>query len=148
MKRRLLLPLLLPLLALAQGMFNLPEGSWNGKVQTSQLNLVIGDSQAKTMKMEVITPQKAHLVFDGTYKVTSNKGGPQFLFEITKASAQGLPGFNPKSGYDLGKWHLAVGTTGRYLLHYGDQKSLHMDIFDPETLECVDSVDLTLTPVP
>ena len=121
--RALLLTLALTGNLLAQGMFDLFEGTWAGKSpQGKHVQLHTG---AKVHEFELQYDE--HWVVRGEYRVTATKGQPHVSFKPTSILEDG----QARKWVELENWPLRVGSESRSILDYGDNK-LTMDVFGPE----------------
>jgi hypothetical protein len=121
--RVLLLTLALTGSLLAQGRFDLFEGTWAGKTaQGKRLQLHTGSS---VHEFELEYDQ--HWVVRGEYRVTATKGQPHVSFKPTSILEDG----QSRKYVEVENWPLKLGSESRSILNYGD-KQLTMDVFGPE----------------
>lgn len=108
---------------LAQGMFDLAEGTWTGKSpQGQRLELHTGSSVH-----EFELKYADHWEVRGQYRVTATKGQPHVSFKPTEILEDG----QSRRYFELENWPLKVGAESRAILEYSD-KCLSMDVFGPE----------------
>lgn len=121
--RMLLVLVALAGLALAQGMFDLLEGTWAGKTPDGQrLQLHTG---SKVHEFELKYGER--WVVRGEYRVTATKGQPHVSFKPTSILEDG----HSRKYVEVEKWPLVVGRESRAILDYQDKK-LQFDVFGPE----------------
>ncbi len=121
--KMLLMMIALAGLVLAQGMFDLFEGTWAGKSPEGQrLQLHTG---AKVHEFQLEYGE--HWVVRGEYRVTATKGQPHVSFKPTSILEDG----QSRKYFELEKWPLKVGAESRAILDY-QEKKLQIDVFGPE----------------
>lgn len=121
--RFLLFFVALTFLALAQGMFDLAEGTWVGKTPAGQsLQLHTG---GKEHDFELHYGE--HWVVRGEYRVTATKGQPHVSFKPAKILQDG----HTRKYVEIEKWPLVVGRESKAILDY-QGKRLQLDVFGPE----------------
>lgn len=122
---RLGLPLLLSSAVLAQGMFDLFNGTWSGTTEKgNRLEL----STVSSADHHFCLKYGDSVTIDGVYRVTANKGQPHVSFrpEAISESGKSFQTFN------LEGWTLQVGQDSRAIIDYQDHK-LGLSRFDPES---------------
>jgi len=122
--------------ALAQGMFDLFEGSWAGKTPAGQrLQLHTG---GKIHEFELKYGE--HWVVRGEYRVTATKGQPHVSFKPVSILEDG----HSRKSVEVENWPLMLGSESRAILDYRD-KVLNVQTFGPEIELCwnvdLDSLD-------
>ena len=120
--RLLLVVLALTGFALAQGMFDLVEGTWAGKTPSGQLLQL--HTGAKVHEFELKYGE--HWVVRGEYRVTATKGQPHVSFKPVSILEDG----HGRKYVELENWPLKVGSESRAILDYRD-KILNVQTFDP-----------------
>lgn len=121
--RVLLVMLLLAGATMAQGMFDLLEGTWAGQSPAGKsLQLQTGGT---THWFELRYDQ--HWVVRGEYRVTATKGQPHVSFKPTSILEDG----HSRRYFELEKWPLKTGSESRAILDYAEHE-LSMDVFGPE----------------
>lgn len=134
--RVLLIVLALTGLALAQGMFDLLEGTWAGKTPEGQrLQLHTG-----TKVHEFELKYGEHWVVRGEYRVTATKGQPHVSFKPVSILEDG----QSRRFVEVETWPFRIGSESRAILDYRD-KALNIQTFGPEIEFCwqadLDSLD-------
>ena len=120
--------------ALAQGMFDLFEGTWAGKTPAGErLQLCTG---AKVHEFELQYGE--HWVVRGEYRVSATKGQPHVSFKPTSILEDG----HSRKYVELETWPLKIGSESRAILDYRD-KVLNVQTFGP-AIELAWQADLEL----
>lgn len=110
-------------LALAQGMFDLFEGTWVGKSPAGQRLQLYTGSRVHDFELKY----GEHWVVRGEYRVTATKGQPHVSFKPTSIREDG----HSRKYVEVEQWPLVVGRESRAILDYQDKK-LQFDVFGPE----------------
>lgn len=110
--------------ALAQGMFDLPTGTWEGKTdQGKRFSLHTETSADHAFRLEYGTS----VVVTGNYRVTATKGQPHVSFTPKTITQNG----KILSALTVEGWPLKVGQDSRSILDYQD-RNVSLDTFGPE----------------
>lgn len=121
--RKYLVILALTGLALAQGRFDLFDGTWAGKSPAGQrLQLHTG---SKVHEFELKYGE--HWVVRGEYRVTAAKGQHHVSFKPVSILEDG----HSRKYVEVEQWPLVIGRESRAILDY-QSKKLQLDVFGPE----------------
>lgn len=108
---------------LAQGMFDLAEGTWVGKSPEGQRLQLHTGSKVHEFELEY----GEHWVVRGEYRVTATKGQPHVSFKPTAILEDG----QSRKYVEIERWPFKIGSESKAILDYGDRK-LQVDVFGPE----------------
>ena len=110
-------------IVLAQGMFDLFEGTWVGKSPAGQRMQLHTGSKVHEFQLDY----GEHWVVRGEYRVTATKGQPHVSFKPTSILEDG----ESRKYFELEKWPLKVGAESRAIFDSQDKK-MQIDVFGPE----------------
>lgn len=108
--------------AWAQGMFDLPDGSWEGRTDQGK-RLSLRTAADHSFRLEY----GSSLVVTGQYRVTATKGQPHVSFTPDRITSGG----KSVNEFTVEGWPLKVGQDSRSILDFQD-KSVSFDTFGPE----------------
>jgi hypothetical protein len=112
-------------MALAQGMFDLPEGRWKGTTLSGKtLQLSTQKAQPHHFSLECSPAVK----IEGHYRVRANKGQPH----VSLIPERILVEHREQASFSLEGWHFWLAQESRAILDYSDSH-LNLDSFGQES---------------